>query len=453
MRLKHPPMVLPLDGLLTQADEVFFKVTNENATRTLNLTIPFVMGHSIYWDTHLRLPVKTGVAANPVISGCNHLGAGPLCPVISVAPNSTSHWVDVGGLMDVFQHGTWYFQAGNYSIEVGVKPHHTAAIESINKHFRSAGHKFEMLFDQSTRSSKRMRAQTEDVMELAAALDKQTATMVPGRLPNSIPVFGVFFDKQAMVGTELATCPHCGTEYEEMVARLDKMFHLEPLIGAVGNDAVNDATPNGTAFGYMVEAAAGWSLAAMEAHLKTMNESTRAKIKVVTLGDEIAVAGGNLSNASFAAWCLRRGLSEAASLGCESWDSCAPPILPKGNGNVKQPMQPIPPLSANLPARLFFYNWALFLHDKGIEHFKNMTSHMRQLLPNARFGANFTPYGFFIDPRDGQNYCFGYIGETFQWIRLFKEGGMSLPWSEDVSATVILQFHCLSLCIQYLFHV
>ena len=40
------------------------------------------------------------------------------------------------------------------------------------------------------------------------------------------------------------------------------------------------------------------------------------------------------------------------------------------------------------------------------------------------------------DTRDGQSYCNAYLGNTFQWLRNFKEGGSTLPWSEDC------ELHC-----------
>ena len=46
-------------------------------------------------------------------------------------------------------------------------------------------------------------------------------------------------------------------------------------------------------------------------------------------------------------------------------------------------------------------------------------------------GANFAPTVYKTDPRDGQQYCLNYMGETFQWLSLFREGGATLPWSED----------------------
>ena len=30
--------------------------------------------------------------------------------------------------------------------------------------------------------------------------------------------------------------------------------------------------------------------------------------------------------------------------------------------------------------------------------------------------------------------CHNYLGVTFQWIELFRQGGMTLPWSEDCAA-------------------
>jgi hypothetical protein len=113
-RLKWGPLVLPLDGMLSQGGEVFFKVTNTNTTLQLNLSLPFVLGHSIYWDTHIRLPVNVSVppdalpSAPRIASGCTHSDPhGATCPTIRVPPKATTDWIDVGYLIDVFNHGQW----------------------------------------------------------------------------------------------------------------------------------------------------------------------------------------------------------------------------------------------------------------------------------------------------------------------------------------------------------
>ena len=59
----------------------------------------------------------------------------------------------------------------------------------------------------------------------------------------------------------------------------------------------------------------------------------------------------------------------------------------------------------------------------------------RSALPNAAIGANYSPTEFMTDTRDGQSYCNAYLGNTFQWLRNFKEGGSTLPWSEDCETT------------------
>eukprot|EP01048_Picozoa_sp_COSAG05_P008162 COSAG05_NODE_608_length_8372_cov_2.996615_3_plen_444_part_00 len=46
-------------------------------------------------------------------------------------------------------------------------------------------------------------------------------------------------------------------------------------------------------------------------------------------------------------------------------------------------------------------------------------------------GANYAPTKFFTNEADGQSYCNSYLGDSYQWLRNFKEGGSTLPWAED----------------------
>jgi len=78
MRMLTAPDFLAPDGLLSQAGEVFFKVTNLNKTQWLNLTIPRVYGHSPYFVQHLSIPF-----------GCNFDG-GSTCTVIALPPGGSS---------------------------------------------------------------------------------------------------------------------------------------------------------------------------------------------------------------------------------------------------------------------------------------------------------------------------------------------------------------------------
>jgi len=141
MRLAYEKPFLPLDGLFSQAGEVFFRVEN-TGEETFNLTVPYTYIHSPYFGMHLTMPVvrntppllichllKTiilprqarekhekkprkerrflqGSPTAPT-SGCSRSG-GPLCPVISTPAGKTSDWVDVGAQMDTFNHGAHY---------------------------------------------------------------------------------------------------------------------------------------------------------------------------------------------------------------------------------------------------------------------------------------------------------------------------------------------------------
>ena len=71
MRMTYEKPFLPLDGLLSQAGEVFFKVEN-TADIVFNLSVPYSYIHSPYFGMHLVLPV--GSPDKPV-SGCTRSGA------------------------------------------------------------------------------------------------------------------------------------------------------------------------------------------------------------------------------------------------------------------------------------------------------------------------------------------------------------------------------------------
>jgi hypothetical protein len=57
-----------------------------------------------------------------------------------------------------------------------------------------------------------------------------------------------------------------------------------------------------------------------------------------------------------------------------------------------------------------------------------------KLLKNAKFGANFSPTGYYTDPNTGDQNCLNYIGWTFQWVRVFREEALTLPWCDPISA-------------------
>ena len=240
---------MALDGYLSQAGEVWFKVTNLDSENNLTLTVPRVYGHSYSFTMHTSLPIPT--ADGGLSAGCQFNG-GPRCGSIFVNKSSTSEWVDVGMFMDVFDHGTWNFgprsraggDAGMYVIQVGVKTEaNQTEPEPIGPAFVSSGQGLQIVFDASTRASRRVRSEASDFYELAAALELQTATMAPNRyglkgtrLPNkqmswdlNLQVYGQFFsDTPSGGGFASTSCPRCGAEYTAAWAKINAMFGLSP---------------------------------------------------------------------------------------------------------------------------------------------------------------------------------------------------------------------------------
>eukprot|EP01051_Picozoa_sp_SAG22_P002602 SAG22_NODE_118_length_19263_cov_16.155813_14_plen_104_part_00 len=77
-----------------------------------------------------------------------------------------------------------------------------------------------------------------------------------------------------------------------------------------------------------------------------------------------------------------------------------------------------------------------FTNDVGIARYKRLTDLIKSKLPRALVGANYSPTGYAIGPADGQPYCHAYLGIVFQWIELFRKGGMTMPWSEVMPGSV-----------------
>jgi hypothetical protein len=129
-----------------------------------------------------------------------------------------------------------------------------------------------------------------------------------------------------------------------------------------------------------------------------------AAVKIVSMGDEITVrAPGAFANDTTVQAYLRDVAKlELSTLGCKSWVQC--------NTTVNTTT------ASKHAAR--FYHSKKYLGSAGIAYYATITEYMRAHgLVNARIGANFSPAN--------------YIGYVYQWIRMFRENGFSLPWSED----------------------
>ena len=125
------------------------------------------------------------------------------------------------------------------------------------------------------------------------------------------------------------------------------------------------------------------------------------------------MSGGDTSATAWSAWCAAHHATPAQ--GCGGGQNVSISIA-TAKGDALSNGQ---------------YYWSeKFVHSAAISHFKTMTDQLRAALPNANVGANFAPTFYFTDPRDGQQYCHNYLGVTYQWVEMFRQGGMTLPWSE-----------------------
>jgi len=69
------------------------------------------------------------------------------------------------------------------------------------------------------------------------------------------------------------------------------------------------------------------------------------------------------------------------------------------------------------------YYWSKrYQYHFGIQSIKERTDILRRHLPNAGIGANYSPHY----PQEHM-----FLGEVFKWVTVFRQDGMTLPWSED----------------------
>ena len=203
---------VPLDGLLTQAGEVYFKFSNIGAA-PLSMTIPYTYYSSVGPNTHLTA-AYWNTTSNEMLSGCTILGDyngenpgywpgpkpalhGPNCTRTgSIPPGGTSPWLEVGSLMDPFYRGTWRLPpAGHYNLtsrrgerssaSSRRRPGHwwhisDTQVETIAQ-FSAPIVLLELLFDSSTRATKTIREFPAEFFQIVAALDNQTAALPPRR--------------------------------------------------------------------------------------------------------------------------------------------------------------------------------------------------------------------------------------------------------------------------------
>ena len=226
--------------------------------------------------------------------------------------------------------------------------------------------------DADTRYSRRLRRQEEVLFDLLAEVKKEP---LRGRLPTETLIYGFTF------------APGLGAKYDQGVAEFRKMFALQETSAKTGTYIDVRSVPT----------------AKLAEYCKNLGARAH-RIRVVSLGDEII---------------------------------CPPPPRPPRHDRLAQtqsfsqrylparrigtPSNTNPPTTPRPCARRYYWS-RRYQHAYGIRAIKNRTDILRRHLPNAGIGANYSPH--YPAPHR-------YLGEVHKWVTIFREEGMTQPWSED----------------------
>lgn len=356
---------LPLDGLLTQEGDVYFRLKNDGPAG-LTLTVPNTTEHSPYW-VHLRRWKPKTIAAEP---------------------GKTTDWVEVGSLMDSLSDGQWNLAAATAkdmpikgTLEAGVRD--AAGTIAPVASFSLSMAKLTLAYDAGTRYTRRIRTQDRILYDLLEHLRKQPFR---GKLPERTLIYGYTFDKTD------------DPQYNTAVDEFKKMFALSPT---------NSDEPGDAAFPRGYIDVRGQTPVQLEKTCQDLQAKGLAgKIAVVSLGDEIGLASPHASD--------HEGYREfLKSIGAKPAD------VDPAAGDDWNKIQYTPGADAKTAPRQFYFA-ARFRHHYGIGQQKALTDVLRKYLPNAGIGANYSPH-----------HGTPYLGHVHQWVTLFRQGGMTMPWSED----------------------
>lgn len=326
---------LPLDGMLTQAGDVFVKLKNRGAA-DVQVTVPNGTEHSPYW-IHIR-------------------NWKPL--VLAAKPGQTTAWTEVGHLLDALSDGQWNLTAtksAQYDLEFGVKD--AAGKIATVRRFDNLSGNVALAYDAGTRYTRRIRLVDEVLYELVAYLKKH-------------PVQGAAPKRTLIYGSTFATQP----DNAKYTAARSEFIRL---IGAtaLGGDEPGADGGDGLARGYIDVRSV--PTPQLEDYCKKLGDKAK-RIAVVSLGDEIGLGGPPADDhKGFRAWLQTQKLQpKDVDPSAAAWDRIM--------------YSPGEPVSTTNP-RLYYWS-KIYAYRVGIGQLKERTDILRRHLPNAGIGANFSPH-------------------------------------------------------------
>lgn len=363
---------LPLDGMLTQAGDVHVKLHNLKDSSPMTLTVNPGGEHSPYW-VHIRNWKAKSIAAEP---------------------GQTSEWVEVGSLLDSLNDGQWGMTAAgkdkgklHFHLEVGVK-NADGKVETIRR-FDDLSGNVALAYEADMRYARRIRLADEVLYDLLAYLKKQP---IRGTPPKRTLVYAYTFEHRP--------------DNPKYNAAVDEFIRVVGGTGfTVGSR--NEIPGDGKLVRGYIDLRDS-ATDKLEAQCKKLQAEGKAdKIAVVSLGDEIGLAAPPATDhAGFRAWLKTQKVQPAD-------------LNPAAGADWEKVMYSPTAETAKTNPGLYYYS-KRYGYRYGIGQLKQRTDILRKYLPNAGIGANFSPH-----------HAHMYLGPTYHWISVFREGGMTMPWGED----------------------
>ncbi|MHB0938650.1 MAG: beta-galactosidase trimerization domain-containing protein, partial [Armatimonadota bacterium] len=354
----RPDVYLPLDGWLTQDGDVWLRVTNTGTEKAA------VKSLSLYgWTFQQHSPYWVHQRNSKPVS-------------IEVEPGKASAWTEVGSTMDALMDGQWGFtSSGLCTLEFGLK-NAAGTIEPLRT-FTNVNGRLDLVGLANVRYTRQLPTPAELSAGILAYL-KGLQPSLHGKPPSHTLVLA------------------SGGWTKE-----DWQF-LTDLYGFNGRYLPQ---PREAEYGMAYS-----TPAQIEEKCHKLSEEQRRNIAVVSLGDEIGlpVPTKEAATTGFIAFLQAQGLTPAQvdPAAGDDWSK----VVYNTNAKLKE-------------ANPGVYYWSMrYLYAYGIQAIKAQTDMVRQYLPNAGVGANFSPYF----PSEH-----AYLGETFKWVTCFRQDGMTQPWSED----------------------
>lgn len=383
---------MPLASWLTQAGDLWMRVTNKNATTALKVTIP-----------EMAVPGP---------------GEKREAVVVDVGAGETSGWVEVGGMLQTFTPGRWTLSAASPKPAKGAAAEPEWVVEFggpaaggpvSQKRFEVKGRALELAYEASLRDvgvEKGIKPIRDVLFGYLAELEKVNA---PGKPATKVAVSGISFGYRQ--GDD---------EYNAAVDRFNAMLGLNAASGRGGKVVKAEPTAGVILpFGKSSREKMKETLEAMKA------KDQLAGVAGFMIGSETAnnlFAGAESDDGGYREFLKARGVKPSdlyAEFG-EDWSR----VLDQRHqmGARKQ----------SLSER---YYGELFDHELRVREVLKVSDALREFVPDALVAINFNSY---MVPAEKGAPC---LGPTFAFATAFRKKALTLPWVQDYMFWMPVGFH------------